>query len=277
MHTIIPSIDTVFPEADWLIGNHSDELTVWIPVMAARSSYTCNFFLLPCCPYEFDGRKYCRTNTSVSQYSDFLSYVEKVCEECGIITEKDKLRIPSTKRLCFIGTKRTYSPNEWKAHVERLQSYVDSKCCFIKQEHDQTGESATLKFKPRGEERVRNCTQIQPDIRESIVRLVVEQLLAKRKSCEGSWTYGGDVEISTLAKIIPLDLLKKLKSECGGLQTLLKNHHYIFKVENGKVGFRVPSVKSKDNSTVWKKKSCWFYHNHPNSCPLSDDACSFIH
>lgn len=26
----------LFPDVDWLIGNHSDELTPWIPVMAAR-------------------------------------------------------------------------------------------------------------------------------------------------------------------------------------------------------------------------------------------------
>jgi len=33
---LTPSSDTLFPEFDWLIGNHSDELTPWIPVMAAR-------------------------------------------------------------------------------------------------------------------------------------------------------------------------------------------------------------------------------------------------
>jgi len=27
----------VYPESDWLIGNHSDELTPWIPLIAARS------------------------------------------------------------------------------------------------------------------------------------------------------------------------------------------------------------------------------------------------
>ena len=27
-----------FPDYNWLIGNHSDELTPWIPLIAARSS-----------------------------------------------------------------------------------------------------------------------------------------------------------------------------------------------------------------------------------------------
>lgn len=34
--TVLPSEENPFPSADWLIGNHSDELTPWIPVMAAR-------------------------------------------------------------------------------------------------------------------------------------------------------------------------------------------------------------------------------------------------
>jgi len=34
--SIKPSDESVFPGADWLIGNHSDELTPWIPMMAAR-------------------------------------------------------------------------------------------------------------------------------------------------------------------------------------------------------------------------------------------------
>uniref|UniRef100_A0A3Q3FWC5 tRNA (uracil-O(2)-)-methyltransferase n=1 Tax=Kryptolebias marmoratus TaxID=37003 RepID=A0A3Q3FWC5_KRYMA len=33
---ITPSDSFLFPGTDWLIGNHSDELTPWIPVMAAR-------------------------------------------------------------------------------------------------------------------------------------------------------------------------------------------------------------------------------------------------
>lgn len=31
-----PTLPGLFPDTDWLIGNHSDELTPWIPVMAAR-------------------------------------------------------------------------------------------------------------------------------------------------------------------------------------------------------------------------------------------------
>ncbi|PIO33049.1 hypothetical protein AB205_0055330 [Aquarana catesbeiana] len=33
---ITPSDEHLFPDADWIIGNHSDELTPWLPVIAAR-------------------------------------------------------------------------------------------------------------------------------------------------------------------------------------------------------------------------------------------------
>jgi len=33
---LIASDGLAYPDADWLLGNHSDELTPWIPVIAAR-------------------------------------------------------------------------------------------------------------------------------------------------------------------------------------------------------------------------------------------------
>ena len=53
---ITPRDSSLDPSADWLIGNHSDELTPWIPVMAARTSLSCNFFLLPCCTHDFTAK-----------------------------------------------------------------------------------------------------------------------------------------------------------------------------------------------------------------------------
>ena len=97
--SLTPSDLTVFPQFDWLIGNHSDELTPWIPLMAARlpctsplfrstsllfhyncntfltsnailqctslptfhcrSSYQTRYFVLPCCPHDFDSKVGC--------------------------------------------------------------------------------------------------------------------------------------------------------------------------------------------------------------------------
>lgn len=36
----MPGDSHLFPDTDWLIGNHSDELTPWIPVIAARYLWT---------------------------------------------------------------------------------------------------------------------------------------------------------------------------------------------------------------------------------------------
>ncbi|XP_053376523.1 probable tRNA (uracil-O(2)-)-methyltransferase [Mercenaria mercenaria] len=104
--TITPSTESVFPDSDWLIGNHSDELTPWIPVMAARSSYTCNYFVLPCCMWDFNARysftqKVANGSENSGKYGLYLDFVKSVGENCGFKVEEDMLRIPSTKRVCL--------------------------------------------------------------------------------------------------------------------------------------------------------------------------------
>ncbi|GLV32377.1 uncharacterized protein CBL_00914 [Carabus blaptoides fortunei] len=42
IQTIIPSSECLFPETDWLIGNHSDELTPWIPLRAGWKEISTN-------------------------------------------------------------------------------------------------------------------------------------------------------------------------------------------------------------------------------------------
>ncbi|XP_055625229.1 probable tRNA (uracil-O(2)-)-methyltransferase [Toxorhynchites rutilus septentrionalis] len=96
--SIVPSESSMFTDIDWVIGNHSDELSPWIPVIAARSTFRCRYFLLPCCAFEFNGSKFQRQNAGVSQYNGFLQYVSQISEVCGFKTTIDRLKIPSTKR-----------------------------------------------------------------------------------------------------------------------------------------------------------------------------------
>lgn len=103
----------------------------------------CNFFLLPCCPFDFFGayQKRVEVNASNSAYASYMNYIRQICvrlvvhfektrdhcvEFCvfchhplvsfmfifaslvldcrlGFIVEEDRLKIPSTKRHCFIG------------------------------------------------------------------------------------------------------------------------------------------------------------------------------
>ena len=74
---VVPSAETTFAGYDWLIGNHSDELTPWIPVMAALTSRETRFFVLPCCPFEFR-HKFRRRNTGKPLYRDYLDHVKEV-------------------------------------------------------------------------------------------------------------------------------------------------------------------------------------------------------
>uniref|UniRef100_A0A6V7LHT2 tRNA (uracil-O(2)-)-methyltransferase n=1 Tax=Bracon brevicornis TaxID=1563983 RepID=A0A6V7LHT2_9HYME len=305
--TIIPSSKSLFPETDWLIGNHSDELTPWIPVIAARSSYKCRFFLLPCCAHEFDGRKFQRDSAASSQYSEFLKYIKSVCEGCGFETKIDKLRIPSTKRICLVGCKRTYLESEIEAQDKKIDDIINARSLIPKKgANDGNNErNEELKsddwakdFKPRDLlEKVRNCTQINKNVINEIISLVSKQLLTKNRqivvenenkkleSAERTWNAGGIVELSELAQIVPSDTLKELKSECGGLQTLLKNHSHIFQVINGAVQFKIPGAEMKMNkkkkgrksNIVFKVKPCWFFNNHPDGCPLADEKCTFKH
>ncbi|XP_015118631.1 probable tRNA (uracil-O(2)-)-methyltransferase [Diachasma alloeum] len=290
--TIIPSSKSLFPTTDWLIGNHSDELTPWIPVIAARSSYSCRFFLLPCCAHEFDGRKFQRESASSSQYSEYLRYIRKVCETCGFSTKLDKLRIPSTKRICLIGVGRNYPEVETDSQDEKIEEMISARS-LSPQENEKASDEWARDFKPREiVERVRNCTQVDRNVINEIVELVSTELLRKTRKItlnrpgdsEGLWNAGGQLELNEIARLVPPESLKQLKNECGGLQTLMKNNSHIFQVTNGSVQFRIPGSpsnskrkKSGRSKIVLRVKPCWFFDNHPDGCPLPDETCNFKH
>jgi tRNASer (uridine44-2'-O)-methyltransferase len=274
--TIRPSESALFPEYDWIIGNHSDELTPWIPVIAARSSYHCNFFLLPCCAYEFNGNKFLRRDCSVSQYEDYMNYLFNLCEVSGFRVKRDKLRIPSTKRTCFVSFGRVYNEEDSSAYDEKISTFIKSQ--DVDNSRSNHNNEWVNDFKPReNKESVRNCTQLNSKLIGSIINLVTTTLLENRNTENlAEWYSGKEIHICDLVNRIPKCDLQELKKEHGGLKTLLKNHHFIFKIENDMVKFRKPSPRSKDFKHR-KLKPCWFYNNHPDSCPLENELCSFIH
>ncbi|XP_015438862.1 PREDICTED: probable tRNA (uracil-O(2)-)-methyltransferase [Dufourea novaeangliae] len=293
--TIVPSSTTVYPGFDWIIGNHSDELTPWIPVIAARSSDGCRFFLLPCCSYELDGTKYQRHCASKSQYSEYIDYIRSVCDICGFRTYIDKLRIPSTKRICLIGWERTVGDAGTTEY--RIQEMISAKTMLIRRGSKTHEEAVNIgewvcNFKPRDTvEKVRNCTQLEKTLIVDIVKIVANQLLHNGRmiSLEGSpeeiWNAGRCLDLRQLAESIPRDVLIRLRKECGGLQTLLKNHRHVFRVGDGKVEFRIPGkeevngkLRKKKASSLRKKiKPCWFHENHPNGCPTTETICNYKH
>ncbi|KAF4527908.1 hypothetical protein B566_EDAN011299 [Ephemera danica] len=261
VQSITPSLDTTFPEYDWIIGNHSDELTPWIPVLSAASSPKSSFFLLPCCAHDFWG-KFQRLNPNNSQYTEYIMFVRTVGETCGFKVEIDKLRIPSTKRTCLIGRSRFKSVDKTV-----LWEYVTSR--------KQSGQED---FSPRSNvEPVRNCTKLASGVTEQVLKSIVDRLLRGFMKDTESWWAGNELPLSEAAALLPQALRTEMKKECGGLQTLLRNHHSIFLVQGGTVKFREPKPSSSANLTRWKQKPCWFFLNHPQGCPLEEDQCSFNH
>lgn len=233
-------------------------------MIALKSSPNTNFFVLPCCPYDFNGQKFIRRNTSISAYADYLAYIEEISNKCEFKTEIDKLRIPSTKRTCLVGRRRKLD-NE-------LQILQDIAALVTNKTSD--------KFVQRSDiEKVRNCTQLDKSLIANIVKACINNLLTKeqyiKKSNGDLWNKGGDLQISDLVKEIPKDTLKQLKQECGGLQTVLRNHRYLFEVTNGLVRIRLPV--SIAETSKYKEKPCWFYKNHPNSCLYDESKCGCRH
>lgn len=110
-----------FSPNTFLIGNHLDELTCWLPLL----DYP--FMVIPCCSHALNGakvrynpRKMVNPQTkaklppqNVSTYGALVDHVEELSEKMGWVVEKEILRIPSTRNAAIIGmTKQGDFANE---------------------------------------------------------------------------------------------------------------------------------------------------------------------
>lgn len=261
----------LFTNIDWIIGNHSDELSPWVPVVASKSSFKCRYFLLPCCAFEFSGAKFSKRVKDKSLYMSFIDYlIDLSTNICGLKTQIDRLKIPSTKRICLISDERLYELANFTNQCQTIDNFVKT--------------SSDNKFAPRDKiEMVRNCTTIDKSVIDRIVKTIFDSLLKDENLIDG-WNIGGCKLIPETAQLISQEDLKMLKSEFGGLQTLFKNKQNIFEVKNGCVKLRKPKsvdeVKIKENK---KRKfnskdfSCYFHINHPQGCNLKEIKCLYKH
>ncbi|XP_061276933.1 probable tRNA (uracil-O(2)-)-methyltransferase isoform X2 [Bos javanicus] len=330
---ITPNDKSLFPDVDWLIGNHSDELTPWIPVIAARSSYDCRFFVLPCCFFDFIG-KFQRTQSSKTQYRGYLDFITEVGSACGFHVEEDCLRIPSTKRVCLIGKSRTYPPAREASVDEERTRYINSRrgcpgspCSggpalpppgaapssapgpkghgaldarpahTVEAGAGQQGAGAPAEglwmsgFQPREKaERLRNCAALPREFVDRVVLQVAHLLLGKSPAggSAQAWNRGGSLSLAEVAGELDRETLQRLKRECGGLQTLLRNSPQVFQVLHGRVRIRdwreerpwkkeEPEAKRRPSSDTFKTRICWFFAHHPDGCVLPADCCPFAH
>ncbi|CUM67793.1 uncharacterized protein PRCAT00005499001 [Priceomyces carsonii] len=98
-----------FPPNTFIIGNHSDELTCWIPLLNFP------FMVIPCCSHALNGAKVRYSPSkrrsplypvNVSTYSALVDHVEDLSVQMGWLVEKEMLRIPSTRNAALIGTQK---------------------------------------------------------------------------------------------------------------------------------------------------------------------------
>lgn len=283
--TLIPSSDNVnnigIPrECDFIIGNHSDELTPWIPIMASRLE--CNFFLLPCCPFDFYGKfihvpnEFVKRNDKLfgangtSIYNNYLSYLKCLCEKLGYNVKIDRLRIPSTKRIALICTIPEGGLNN------NLNSIIENMLETSKNNKNNI-------FVPRNKiEEVRNCSQIDINVRNKIIERIFNKLLSVNKDSLyfSKWHTGGSLSILEVFKMLKDDEKILMKKQNGGFQTFLKNQYQIFKIHSGKVSIKnwAQEIKHvKIRKECLRKSECWFHRYHPDGCPLPSEKCLFLH
>ena len=127
VHAFDPTLEdnSYFKTGAFIIGNHADELTPWVPVLA--SLYMASGYLsIPCCSWTLDSR-FERSSTpgfplpdlgdefvnslnlggdgsNKSSYSMYRIWLAELSLYCGWQVECETLRIPSTRNWAIIGS-----------------------------------------------------------------------------------------------------------------------------------------------------------------------------
>jgi tRNASer (uridine44-2'-O)-methyltransferase len=206
----------------------------------------------------------------------YIDFLKETSTACGFKTTLiDRLKIPSTKRICIIGLDRSYEMEKFHEQSLIIESFISTS-----NEQNQT-------FVPREKvQAVRNCTKTDRNLTEKIVKVIFEALLEEERTCNeyGDWNCGKELLVADAVKLISQDDLKKLKSECGGLQTLLKNKHQIFEIYGGCIKIRKPkriadtkiSEKAQKRNVI-KSSPCYFHLYHKQGCFLESEECCYKH
>ena len=92
----------VYPGVDWVIGNHSDELTPWLPKIARRCGRNTRYFVIPCCFWDFT-RRYTKKAHKQTRYETYLNFIRECGQREGFTVFTEALRIPSTKNMAQVG------------------------------------------------------------------------------------------------------------------------------------------------------------------------------
>ncbi|CAG9539736.1 unnamed protein product [Cercopithifilaria johnstoni] len=233
--------------------------------MAVNFRSRSNFFLLPCCPFDFYSRfqKKCGVTTT-SVYSSYLLFIRDICLRLGYCVEEDRLKIPSTKRYCFLCTVPA------GGLVENVESVINNVL----------PHTSLPVFVPREKfEKIRNCSKLSRDFQQVLVTKIFTHLLElspdKTTVC---WDGGPSCSLKEIAELLDEEEKAQLRDSDGGLQTFLKNQHQIFKVVKGTVSIRNWAAEgTRRVEGKLKTADCWFHKYHSSGCPLSAEDCSYKH
>ncbi|KAI0305739.1 hypothetical protein B0F90DRAFT_1624965 [Multifurca ochricompacta] len=131
---------TLLPLDSFLIGNHADELTPWVPLLATRVRAS-GYLSIPCCAWGLDARfdrardvPLCAVDTEAlnlgggnesgdgvgSSYALYRVWLASLSVHCGWAVEVEVLRIPSTRNWAIVGRKRVYPSEVASRNVEEL-------------------------------------------------------------------------------------------------------------------------------------------------------------
>ena len=112
-----------FPPNTFIIGNHSDELTCWIPL------FNFPFMVIPCCSHALNGAKVRfnprkgSKNNATSTYGSLVDHVQDLATLMKWKVEKEMLRIPSTRNAAIIGVTKT-EPEDLEMTNKRIYDLV---------------------------------------------------------------------------------------------------------------------------------------------------------
>jgi len=130
-HGCVENPDVLLPTGCFLIGNHADELTPWIPPLATRY-HASGYLSIPCCTWSFDARfdragdvPFCAVDTESlnlggegsgsSSYAHYRVWLAALSMHCGWAVEVEMLRIPSTRNWAIVGEFEGFSPSLLRA------------------------------------------------------------------------------------------------------------------------------------------------------------------
>ncbi|CAF1223476.1 unnamed protein product [Adineta ricciae] len=246
-----------------LIGNHSDELTPWLPVLARQCF--CSVFLLPCCFYDFSGKKFVSDKHDQStQYEQYLNYVQTIATILNFDIKRDKLRIPSTKNICFI----LHDKDDERSSESIRQCLLDQFSIDINLEHAQ----------PQLANHSSSVTKSKPafySTKFTIIQILFQYLVNSNTS----------LTLSAAYDLVPDELREELKSENGGLKSIILSYRHalcfnpqtkLINLANPQTNAIVEKQKQSSKITI-RTKPCFFYTFHPNGCPLTNEQCAFSH